>query len=953
MPQVIIPSDVPSLDGSLRSQAWAFLEKLRKDDTLPGLHIEPMKQAADRRARTGRVNDGWRAVLIRLSGSDAETRYVYLGTFQHDKAIAYARSVVFQRNEQTSAAEVIRVDQVGAATRLLPDEPGTVAGAATLSAPVLQVLGITFEDLIDLGIAPQIAHDALVATDSDRLLEVAVSAPSVFQTDALLWLADGKTLKDVRAAYRVSPVVGGTEHDTDDDLIRALEHPASRMEFTYLERNDDLRAAIEDGTFARWRVFLHPEQREYAEMSTKGAFRLSGGAGTGKTVVLLHRARHLHRRDPEARVVLTTYNKTLAAALKANLLLLDEGVRLARTPGDPGIHVGTVDAVSWHLVSKAADHELDVQGAATGLFGQVRRVLVPATDRKLWDRALRKTGEVLPEAIRNANFFAAEYGSVIVSRKITTRDAYLLARRQGRGVSLSRAQRNAVWDVVEAYRSLAAAADTTDYDEKAMLAAIALDDAAAAGGRRVADHVLVDEAQDLTPARLILLRALSDPGPDDLFLAEDSQQRIYVPRTVLSRHGIRVTGRSRRLRLNYRTTAQNLDYASSILAGQELVDLEDGTVDDTGLRSARSGPPPELAHRDTLDEAYDAAVRTVRGWLADGASPETIAVLVRTGNDAMALHQRLARDGLPTQQVGSKDTPGTDRVIVMTMHRSKGMEFRNVLVFGAADGSTRQLDRLHDGDRPDALQRERSLLYVATTRARDRLTIVWHGAPSELLPQRRPRPAVTTATWAIQLTPEEERAALAREVHDTVGHSLAQIALQASVLEVESDSPAVREFTARIRAAARQAGADLQNVLTTLRTGADGLTDVSFDDLTALLNDLKDQGARITSTVVVSEGHTADRTLTRTCYRIVQESVTNALKHARGLPLDITLRGAPDTGVTIVVHNPLPDGVAGAPRAHSGIIGMMERARSLGGALSAEPTAGKFVVDARLPWRTV
>lgn len=953
MPQVIIPSNIPSLDGSLRSQAWAFIEKLRKDDTTLGLHIEPMKQAADRRARTGRVNGDFRAVLIKLTGSDSETRYIYLGTFRHDAAIAYARSVVFQRNAQTSVAEVIRVDQAGAVAAVVPDEPRAVAQTSVPVAPVLQIRGITFEDLIDLGIAPQSAHEAIVASDPDRLLEVAIAAPSAFQTDAILWLADGKALKDVRAAYRVSPVSGGTEHDTDDDLISALDHPASRMEFTYLEHNDDLRAAIEDGTFARWRVFLHPEQRELAEAATKGAFRLSGGAGTGKTVVLLHRARHLHGRDPEARIVLATYNKTLAVALKTNLLLLDKGVRLARRPGEPGIHVGTVDAVSWHLVSKAADHGLDVQGAAAELFGRVRGGLVPATNRELWDGALRKAGEVLPEALRNANFFAAEYGSVVVSRRITTRDAYLLARRQGRGVALGRVQRNAVWDVIEAYRDLATAVGTTDYDEKAMLAAIALDEAAAAAGRRVADHVLVDEAQDLTPARLILLRALSDPGPDDLFLAEDSQQRIYVPRTVLSRHGIRMTGRSRRLRLNYRTTAQNLDYASSILAGQELVDLEDGTIDDAGLRSARSGPPPELASCGTLDEAYDTAVRTVRGWLDDGASPETIAVLVRTGNDAMALHQKLVRDGLPTQHVGSKDTPGTDRVIVMTMHRSKGMEFRNVLVFVAAAGTTRSLDRMHDGDRPDAVQRERSLLYVATTRARDRLTIVWHGAPSELLPQQRPRPAVTIPVRPAQLTPEEERAALAREVHDTVGHSLAQIALQASALEVESSSPAVREFTARIRAAARQAGADLQNVLTTLRTGADGLTDVSFDDLTALLNYLKDQGARITSTVVVSEGHTADRTLTRTCYRIVQESVTNALKHASGLPVDITLRGTPGTGVTIVVHNPLPDGVAGAPRAHSGIVGMMERARSLGGSLSAEPAAGSFVVDARLPWRLV
>lgn len=571
---MIIPSDIPSLDGSLNSQTWAFIEKLRKDDTLPGLHIEPMKQAADRRARTGRVNQSWRAVLIKLTGSDAETRYIYLGTFKHDQAITYARSVVFQRNAQTSVAEVIRVDQAGALAAAVADQPETVTKAAGPVTPVLQAHSIIFEDLIDLGIAPQTAHAALVATDPDRLLEIAMAAPSAFQTDALLWLADGKTVEDVRAAYRVSPVVGGTECDTDDDLIRALNHPASRMEFTYLEPNDDLQAAIEDWTFARWRVFLHPEQREYAEAATKGAFRLSGGAGTGKTVVLLHRARYLHSKDPAARIVLTTYNKTLAVALKTNLLLLDKSVHLARQPGEPGIYVGTVDAVAWHLIFKAADHGLDVQGAAAGLFGHLRSGLVPATDRKLWDDTLHRASEVLPEAVLNADFFVAEYGSVVVSQRIATREAYLRARRQGRGVALGRTQRNAVWDVVEEYRALAASAGTTDYDEKAMLAAIALDGTAATSGRRVADHVLVDEAQDLTPARLLMLRALSAPGHDDLFLAEDSQQRIYAPKTVLSRHGVHVTGRSRRLRLNYRTTAQNFDYASSILAGHEFVDLE-------------------------------------------------------------------------------------------------------------------------------------------------------------------------------------------------------------------------------------------------------------------------------------------------------------------------------------------------------------------------------------------
>ncbi|MFI9487340.1 3'-5' exonuclease [Promicromonospora sp. NPDC052451] len=960
MPQVIIPSDIPSIDDGLRSQVWGFIEKLRKNDTTPGLHIEPMTGAADRRARIGRVNDNFRAVLIQLTGSDGESRYVYLGTFEHDEAIAYAKNVVFRRNAQTSGAEVIRVDQSGTTAKAVPERAkldATSSGTAAAepptgpAVPILQVHGVTFEELIELGIAPLIAYRAISAVSQEELLEIALAAPSVFQTDALLWLADGKSVREVRATYDVEPVAGGTSNDTDDDLIDALEHTTSRLEFTYLEDDEELRAAI-DGTFAAWRVFLHPEQTAYATAATKGAFRLSGGAGTGKTVVLLHRARHLHRKHPDARIILTTFNKTLAGALEHSLRQLDKGIRIAKRPGDAGVHVATVDAVSWHLIAWATEHGLDLPTAAQTFFGRPRSGLLNTTEDALWDTALRHAGQQLPESLRQKDFFIAEYAAVIVPRAITTVEEYLHTRRPGRGIGLGRALRLAVWKVVEVYRSLSDGIGATDFDERARIVALALDKAADDGAPRMADHLLVDEAQDLTPARLLLLRALCAPGPDDLFLADDSQQRIYVPRTVLSRHGIHVTGRSRRLRLNYRTTAQNLDYAVSVLAGHDLVDLEDQVVDDSEMRSARTGPPPELIGRSTLEEAYQTTVGKLRSWLADGVLAETVAVLVKTKNDASAVHQRLVREGIPSQNVGSREVPGADRVVVMTMHRSKGMEFRNVLIFGAAAGSTRALDRLHQDERPDALQRERSLLYVAITRPRDRLTVVWHGAPSELLPQQAPRPvaAQPASVRSPRNTVEAERAEFAREVHDSVTHYLGRIGFAASALAVESADPEVRELSKLIRADAQSAHVGLRSVLVTLRSGADGRREVSFADLTILLNEFKGISARITSTVDLTEGHTANGDLTRACYRIVQESVTNAMRHASGLPIDIALRGAPGTGVTIVVTNPLPDGLTGLPRPSSGITGMSARAAGVGGALSAGPSGGFFRVDARLPW---
>ncbi|WP_285104074.1 UvrD-helicase domain-containing protein [Promicromonospora sp. MEB111] len=960
MPYVIIPSDVPTLDGDVAGKAWKFIEKLRQDDTAPGLRIKSLKGAADRRIRTGRVNDNYRAVLVKLTGSDEEPRYIFLGIFKHDVANEHAANLVFRRNPQTSAAEVVRVDlgqavPLGGAEEAIEEAPTgepQAAGTGATALPLLQAAGVTFDHIIGLGIDARTAYDAINAADEESLLTIAYGTSSPYEGDALLLLAGGASVDKVRELYELNAPEASAGEDTDDDLIAALDHPVARMQFAYLTDDVALREAIEHEDFALWRVFLHPEQRAYVAASTKGPVRLSGGAGTGKTVVLLHRARHLHRRNPAARIFLTTYTTTLATALRSQLLLLDPNIVVAKEPGDPGVYVGTLDAAARRLVVRAEDHGLDVRRAATSLLGRVRGEIVPSTDPGVWEAVLRGRGQDLPAQLRTPAFLDAEYSAVIVPQRIATRDEYLRVRRPGRGIALGRAQRNAVWEVIEAYREMAAGVGTTNFDEKAMTVAMALDTAAENGGSRVADHVLVDEAQDLGPAHLHLLRALVARDADDLLLAEDSQQRIYAPRTVLSRYGIFVTGRSRRLQLNYRTTSQNLGYATAVLAGHPTVDLEDSVVDDSGLRSARSGPPPTVLGCETLEAAYDAVAREIDCWLSAGVAHETIAVLVWSGNEAVTLTRQLAGRGIPAQHVRNQDTPGADRVVVMTRHRSKGMEFRHVVVFGATAESTRVAGRVVVGDPAEALQRERSLLYVATTRARERVVVVWHGTPSELLPEARPKRAAFVGQVSVQNQVMHED--LAREMHDGVGYAFTEIITVITQLEREvRDNPAVQEKLARLRTVVRRGHAELRTVLEALRTGAEGLADVSFDDLGGLLQRLRNQGFRITSSFDVADGETASRILTRTCYRIVQESVSNALAHAESQPIDIVLRGAPGTGVTIVVNNPLPVGASGPQtegRPHSGIAGMRDRAESLGGTFSAGAVSGRFVVDARIPW---
>ncbi|MGO3431737.1 MAG: 3'-5' exonuclease [Cellulosimicrobium funkei] len=754
MPQIILGPSFGRLDGAVRKAAYAFLEKLQESDTTPGLHIEPINGSADSRIRTGRVNDFWRALLVKIQGQAAEAHYVYLGTYPHDEAIGRAKTAVVRVNPRNGIAELVEaaaaepsvahgtVEQRPERARPKPEDVDLTA------YPLLETQGISVADLVDLGIDAEIAKTAVTVTAEDEMLALAESAPATWQGDALLDLATGARLPDVKDKLGLGAPVVEPDPQSDDQLLDALKTPAAQMDFAFIEDDAALRAAIEDDNFGRWRVFLHPEQRDYAFKDRSGSFRLSGGAGTGKTVVLLHRARHLARKNPAERVVLTTYNKTLASSLQETLRLLDPTVPIAKNLGDPGVYVAGVDALSRRVLTKAED--VHVASAAWGetvaaVLGPRSPYVLDLTAAARWDAVVSAAGPDLAPELRSQAFFVAEYATVIVPNRITTRDEYLRVRRPGRGVALNRMQRVAVWKVIEAYRASADAAGSTDWDEKAMIAATHLDAMAAAGHARLADHVLVDEAQDLAPARLVFLRALVGPGPDDLFLAEDSQQRIYGQKVVLSRYGINIQGRSRRLKLNYRTTAQVLRYAVGVLAGEEWVDMEAQDAAASGYRSARSGPVPREVRAASLLDEYEQAAELVRGWRDGGDPPETIGVLVRTNHIGDKVVHALSERGVKAKFIQDDAATGSGSVLVMTMHRSKGMEFKRVVLFGVSSdegGWGSSLSSLPEADRADGELRERSLLYVAATRARDELAILWNGRRSDLLPA----PLQTSAT---------------------------------------------------------------------------------------------------------------------------------------------------------------------------------------------------------------
>lgn len=728
MPNIVMTPGVGKIDGSIRAKAWTFLQKLAADDTAPGLHVEPIEQSVDKRVRTGRVDEYWRAVMFRLDAKGVP-HYVIHGVFQHDEAIRVAKRVRLKVNVANGVPEIFEEVDEPQAPAWTPRAP-RAAEPAPLPAepapadvdqvqpvgevvPLFERLGHDRDALVDvLGLPVGVVDEVFAAGDEDAVLSIAERYEGTWLALALVDLAAGDAVDLVRDRLRLGESVDPVDEDDDESVLETMRRPGAQGQFVFVGDQDELRRVIEGGDFGAWRIFLHPEQRRFVEARYSGAARVSGGAGTGKTVVLIHRARTLAMRYPGSRIVLTTFTTNLADALRDGVTQLDPTVPVGRDIGQPGVVTRGVDAVAAAIVRGA---DARIADAVEAVLGERRTDIDRRATQQAWNTVLDAASHGLPPEIANVTFLSAEYATVVLPHRVRTLDDYLRVRRPGRGLALDRAKRTAVWALVERYRAHNRTDGALDYAETAAVAAEHL----RAHGPR-ADHVLVDEGQDLSPTHWQMLRALVAPGPDDLFIADDSHQRIYGPRVVLSRCGISITGRSRRLTLNYRTTAENLGWALGVLAGGEYVDL-DGEPDATGYRSARRGPKPRVIEC-TASGELDAAAASIGTWLDDDAAPESIAVLVRTQYERDRVVAGLHERGVQARAV-DREKPAAGQPLVMTRHRAKGTEFSRVILTGVGLRAP-QREQLDPSEQADAELRDRSLLYVAATRARDELVVL-------------------------------------------------------------------------------------------------------------------------------------------------------------------------------------------------------------------------------------
>ncbi|MEV0592993.1 UvrD-helicase domain-containing protein [Nonomuraea cavernae] len=672
-----------------------------------GLHLESVVNARDPRMRTIRVTDYWRGVV--LAPDDGTDTFLLLNVVPHDEAYGWAAKRLYTVNSATHALEVRNVVAIEQLTPAL--EQAAAEAPSLLFAPHSDTV------LRDLGIDDQVLRAVRTIIDQPQLNAFASLLPED-QFEVLQFLAEGFSPQEVYQQVVAERRPADAFADADRSLERAIINTTTRI--TLVSSADELTDVLSK-PFAAWRVFLHPSQRRVAyRPSYNGPAQVTGGPGTGKTVVALHRVKHLLTRSPGSRILLTTYTTALAAALRENLqLLLDDEKQLAR------VDVTTVNAYAYRIVR--------------ALTGRTPKMIGDADERQMWRRVIKRLDLPWTE-----QFLHQEYRHVVLAQRITSRTEYLQAPRRGRGTAIGPRQREQVWDAVEAFTAELRGGGVSTHLQLCAEATRLL------GGsdlrRHGFDHVIVDEAQDLHPAQWRVLRAAVLDGPDDLFITGDPHQRIYDSKVSLGSLGISVAGRSGRLRINYRSTAEILIWSTGLLDGSLVEDLGgQGNESLSGYRSLLHGKRPRTAGFPGEQAEVAAVVERVREWLGQGVRPSEIAVCTRFNILLNKVHDRLvAEGGIPAVKVKDQPAANAEGIRLATMHAMKGLEFRCVAVVGvtasavpfAKEITPAEVDRLqHESD----ILRERCVLFVACTRAREALYVSWSGAPSPFVAQQSQR----------------------------------------------------------------------------------------------------------------------------------------------------------------------------------------------------------------------
>jgi len=655
---------------------------LQMNPAHPSMKFHKLDAVRDKNFWSLRVSRDIRLIVHKTSSS-----LLLCYVDHHDKAYAWAVRRKLETHPKTGAAQIVElretIKEIEIPKYVEVEQP----------APPKPALFADYsdDDLLSYGVPPEWLEDVKDATD-DSLLYLADKLPSE-AAEALLELATGGTPK----VATVAPP------ETDP-----FEHPDAQRRFRVMTNVEELEQALEY-PWEKWTIFLHPSQRQLVEQDFSGPARVAGSAGTGKTIVALHRAVWLARQNPDARVLLTTFCEPLADALRIRLhRLIHKQPMLAER-----LEVHSIDSIARRI--------------GNAKFGRLKI----ATDDQI-KAVLEEASKTVAESRFTQNFLWDEWSNVVDAWQLKTWEEYRDVRRLGRKTRLAETQRKLLWGLFEVVRS--------KLDKQSLLTQAdvfaKITEAIQSAGKQPFDFAVVDEAQDIGVPELRFLAAMGNDRPNSLFFAGDLGQRIFRQPFSWKALGVEIRGRSTTLRVNYRTSHQIRRQADRLLP-PEISDVDGNADSRKGTVSIFNGPEPSIQIVDSKEKEALIISEWIKALIDDGFHPAEIGVFVRSNAQIDRAESAVQSAGLQSVQLSGNVVSNMEHVSISTMHLAKGLEFRAVAVVACDDEILPLQERIETAsdtnDLEEVYNTERHLLYVACTRARDQLLITGVNPCSEFL----------------------------------------------------------------------------------------------------------------------------------------------------------------------------------------------------------------------------
>ena len=679
------------LPKKTQDKVVAFQKKFRENPASPGIHLEPIAQFKNQTLRTARVDDNYRVVVGMLDGSTYSLLYVA----DHEEAYRWGMNKNLVWNEHTQAYQLIVLET--------KEKEVFVPAPTSTVSPFFS--GVPEEKLLKIGI-PQETIDRVLAIKSLDDLDALEPILPIDAYENIFNIMDGENIDSI-----ISSIEEGQARENEDKLLS----DNNKRRFVEITDDDALQQIIDQG-MDKWQIFLHPSQRKLVDAEYKGTMKVSGGAGTGKTIAAIHRLKYLCQK-PNAKVLFTTYTRTLCVNLADSIAKLNVPVQKYT--------LNNIDRVL-----------LDVSQAYKIKDGY--KVLDYSGD----DGSLKLWREVLETEVTefDEQFLYNEYIDIIVYYGNKDVKQYMMQPRVGRTKALSRKQRIEIWKLVEKYVALKQERrvvdrlelfnDTTNYLNENNI--------------HPYTNVIADEFQDFSNPELRFLRALVSEGENDLFLVGDPMQRIYTGRKMnFGAAGINVRGvRSKKLKINYRTTEPIKRVAVSVIKGIDFDDMDGGKESAKGYVSLiHNGEAPLYKMVDDANAEVEQVVEWMKECLDNDIKLFEICIAAPNMQLLKDLQSRLHHDGTEYRVLkGAQKQGNTNGVDLCTFHSLKGLEYRVIILIGVNERNLPS--KVKDGipfsgmdkvAQKEFLSSKRSLLYVAITRARQLVFMTGFGERCGLL----------------------------------------------------------------------------------------------------------------------------------------------------------------------------------------------------------------------------